>query len=437
LQIQKPKQGYKLVKSLFGKYEEIPEEWNVSHIEDLGEIITGNTPDTSKKNFYGDEILWASPTDLGTYKYVENTLTKLSKKGFSISRKVPQNSILVVCIGSTIGKMGISVREMATNQQINSLICVNNDSEFVYYQLLKNSEKIKNMANHVAIPIINKSDFGMIKIVIPQKIREQQKIASILSNVDSLIQQTQKEIEQTQKLQKGLMQKLFTKGIGHTKFKKVHLGGQILETIPHNWNIKNLGEVSKGGTQNGLAISISDYGSGVPIVGMTKFYASEILTFDNMKQVNISKKDEERFSLKSFDLLFGRRSMDGKATGGAGKCIVVPKISTTIVFESSIIRMSVTNEVDPFFIYYLLKSNIGERIMWRIIRVSAVSGISSGDLIKIKIPIPPKEEQNRIVNILSENDGYINKLDKNKSNLEYLKKGLMQKLLTGQIRVKV
>jgi len=113
------------------------------------------------------------------------------------------------------------MQKMATNQQINAVIATNVDHEFLYYQLSYNHEKIKNMANQAVVPILNKTDFGTIKILIPASEKEQQKIASILSNVDSLINQTQKEIEQTQRLKKGLMQKLLTKGIGHTRFKKV------------------------------------------------------------------------------------------------------------------------------------------------------------------------------------------------------------------------
>ncbi|MCH7561302.1 MAG: restriction endonuclease subunit S [Thaumarchaeota archaeon] len=220
-------------------------------------------------------------------------------------------------------------------------------------------------------------------------------------------------------------------------YKKVNLGGQINIQIPELWAVTTLEDISDNGTQNGLAISTSDYGKGIPIVGMTKFYASEILTNDNMKEVVISKKIKELFSLKSFDLLFGRRSMDGSATGEAGKCIIVSEIKTPIIFESSVIRMSIKKEYNPFFIYQLFKSFLGKRMKIRIIRVSAVSGISSGDLKKMKIPLPPKTEQDKIKTILSNVDSQITSQTQYKEKLELLKKSLMQKLLTGQVRVTV
>ena len=168
-----------------GKEIKIPEAWYEIKIKELGEIITGNTPSTSKQEFYGGKYLWASPSDLADIKFIDNTNSKLSKKGFDISRTIPKNGILVVCIGSTIGKIGMASQEMATNQQINSIICHKKYPEFVYYQLLRNNKLIKNMANQVAVPILNKTDFGTIRILLPVSYEEQAKIASILSGVDA------------------------------------------------------------------------------------------------------------------------------------------------------------------------------------------------------------------------------------------------------------
>ena len=73
---------------------------------------------------------------------------------------------------------------------------------------------------------------------------EQKQIASILSNVDDTLQKTNQIIEQTQRLKKGMMQKLLTRGIGHTKFKKVDWGfGKEIE-IPEEWELRKLNELN-------------------------------------------------------------------------------------------------------------------------------------------------------------------------------------------------
>ena len=95
---------------------------------------------------------------------------------------------------------------------------------------------INSIRNEGVQPNVNAEQYSYMPIPYPS-LKEQQKIASILSNVDELIQKTEQIIEQTQRLKKGLMQRLLTKGIGHTKFKKTELG-----EIPEEWQINNLME---------------------------------------------------------------------------------------------------------------------------------------------------------------------------------------------------
>ncbi len=207
-----PKKGYKLVQ-LIPRWNktETPDNWNVVKLSDVGKIITGSTPSTTNLEFYGSDYVWATPEDIEKdSKFVNDSKAKLTKKGFDEGREIPEKSILFVCIGSTIGKIAMAGTKMATNQQINSIVCEEHDPEFVYYQLLFNSRKIKTTSNIVAVPIINKNDFGKYQITVPSDKKEQQKIASILSNVDEQIQQHKNEKALLERLKKGLMQQLLT-----------------------------------------------------------------------------------------------------------------------------------------------------------------------------------------------------------------------------------
>jgi len=189
----------------------IPKTWKVVKLSDVGKIITGSTPSTSNLEFYGSDYYWATPDDIqNDSKFVNDTNTKLTKKGFDNARGIHEKSILFVCIGSTIGKIVMAKTKMATNQQINSLVCRGHDPDFIYYQLLFNSKKIKSLGNTVAVPILNKTDYGKYKIAVPKDITEQQKIGSILSNVDSFIQNEMNLKENYEKIKKGLMQQLLT-----------------------------------------------------------------------------------------------------------------------------------------------------------------------------------------------------------------------------------
>lgn len=122
---------------------EIPVEWDVGDISGYGDIITGNTPSTSVPQYYSKEYPFASPFDLGEKKTIIETAKYLSKHGLSAARALPPNAVLVVCIGSTIGKTGVAGVTLATNQQINSVICKNSDFNFVYYYMSFIGKKIK------------------------------------------------------------------------------------------------------------------------------------------------------------------------------------------------------------------------------------------------------------------------------------------------------
>ncbi|WDC83728.1 restriction endonuclease subunit S [Caloramator sp. mosi_1] len=142
------------------------------------------------------------PIDLGYKKYIYNTNKKLSKIGFSKTRKLPSGSILVTCIGSTIGKIGIAGKELSTNQQINSLVCKNDiDNEYIYYSLSYYFRKYENFISTQAVPIINKSIFSEFELPIPPS--RTTKIVDILSTVDEQIENVDKLIEKTKELKKA------------------------------------------------------------------------------------------------------------------------------------------------------------------------------------------------------------------------------------------
>lgn len=193
------------------KLGEIPESWEIKKLSSIGEIITGNTPKTSDKNNYGDEFLFVSPKDIGLLKYINDSEKKLSKKGFSLTRKIPKGSVLMVCIGSTIGKIGIAGCELSTNQQINSVAVENHySSEYIYYQLLYRRKDVIGRRSTQAVPIINKTDFSLTELAVPKTRSEQEEIAEILSAIDEKISINKKLKSKLIQLKKGLAQDLLS-----------------------------------------------------------------------------------------------------------------------------------------------------------------------------------------------------------------------------------
>ena len=165
------------------RFPEFQGEWEKCILGDYGKVVTGNTPPTKDiENYENGTYLWASPADLSTIKLISETKTKLSSKGFSKTRALPKGSVLVTCIGSTIGKTGMATKEMSTNQQINSIVVNdNNDNEFVYYAIQSAFPRYLSSIAVQAVPIISKSAFEML----PNKrpcLQEQKKIGKFLDD---------------------------------------------------------------------------------------------------------------------------------------------------------------------------------------------------------------------------------------------------------------
>jgi type I restriction enzyme S subunit len=206
-----PQEGETVPKVRFPEFEG-DGEWVEKELSEVSTIITGSTPSTKVPEFYGGDIMFVSPADISNNKYVKTTDKTLTRAGFEKTRKVKSNSVMFVCIGSTIGKVAMNKYDCATNQQINSLVPnTENASDFLYSNLELNAFKISGIAGNQAVPIINKTLFSSVKLKFPPSKKEQQKIAACLSAVDELITAQQEKIEELQQHKKGLMQGLFPK----------------------------------------------------------------------------------------------------------------------------------------------------------------------------------------------------------------------------------
>lgn len=187
------------------RFPEFSGEWEKCSIQDYGEVVTGNTPPTSHAEYYENgSYLWASPADLGNNKNITETKTKLSLSGFKKTRSIPKGSVLVTCIGSTIGKMGMAAETMSSNQQINSIV-VNDksNSDFVYYAICRAFPRYLSEVAVQAVPILSKSNFEKLPNYTTCR-DEQDKIGYFLNLLDERIATQNKVIEKLESLIKGI-----------------------------------------------------------------------------------------------------------------------------------------------------------------------------------------------------------------------------------------
>ena len=220
----------------FPEFEE-DEEWKFREIREVGDIVTGKTPNTKDDSLWNGNILFITPTDIDEQvKYQISTQRKVVAT--KETKLLPSGSIVYTCIAS-IGKIAITKGKSISNQQINSIITNSkNNNEFIYYCLLHLTPWIKSIPAVSTLPIINKKGFSKIKIKITSNKKEQQKIAACLTALDDLISAVTGRLDALKRHKQGLMQQLFPaegETVPRLRFAEFRDTGE--------WEVKEVGEI--------------------------------------------------------------------------------------------------------------------------------------------------------------------------------------------------
>ena len=377
------------------KIGRIPKDWDVMMLNEITNYKSSNLSLNKLEENTGKYKLYGAS---GMLKGIDFYQT--DKESFAIVKDGSGFGNLLWCDenSSILGTLG-----RITNKEISDL-------KFCFY--LTHTIKFKRYMSGSTIPHLYYKDYGNIKLPVPP-LPEQQKIAEILSTVDEQISTTDKIIEKSKELKKGLMQKLFSEGIGHTEFKDTKIG-----RIPKYWEVKQLAsicDIVMG--QSPPSESYNENDTGLPLVQGNADIKSRI-TKPRIYTSQITKISEVDDIIMTVRAPVGAIAKSNiKSCIGRGVCALRVK--------------SIDNE----FLYQML---IEKETSWiRLEQGSTFSAVNSKDIKTFKIALPPLQEQQKIATILSEADAKIEKEQTQKAQLEQLKKGLMQQLLTGKKRVNV
>ena len=168
-------------------------EWKTCTISDLGTVVGGATPSTNKpENYENGNIAWITPKDLAGFsgRYISKGKRNITNKGLSScsTQLMPKNSILFSS-RAPIGYVAIAANEMCTNQGFKSVIPnENTDYLFLYYLLKYNKNKISNLGSGTTFKEISGSAMKHVEVNVPENIQDQRKISSLLSSIDSKIE---------------------------------------------------------------------------------------------------------------------------------------------------------------------------------------------------------------------------------------------------------
>ena len=184
-------------------------EWETKRLGDIGKIVTGGTPPTLQKRFWGGAHPWVTPTDISSNREISESPRCLTEEGLKLIGELPPDTVLVTCIAS-IGKNVILQKRGGCNQQINAIIpgqahC----SEFIYYLIENNKSRLIERAGTTATSILSKANFATLAFAFPS-IKEQTAIATVLSDLDTEIEALERRHNKARQIKQGMMQQLLT-----------------------------------------------------------------------------------------------------------------------------------------------------------------------------------------------------------------------------------
>lgn len=386
----------------------LPYDWKVEKLGKFIKIYSGESP--SKIKFKGEGIPYYKVDDLNQFdKYMGKS--KLIADSHSIKKTVPKNSLIFPKRGAAIltNKVRILTQESYFDTNIMGVEVKEDEInlEFLYYYIVKRG--LYKIADTSTIPQLNNKHIEPLLFPKPE-LKEQKKISEVLSTWDKAIELKEKLIEQKKQQKKGLMQKLLTGEVRlpgfNDKWIKVEFG-KVLKFLKKE-PVKN--------PQDYYLLTVKLHLKGVDATD---------------KKPNVTTNGRPYYLREPNELLIGRQNFHN---GGIG---IVPEDMKNYVASNAISSVGAIKGNLRFYYYYLSNANLYKRIE-HIIGGTGQKEISESMMKKLKLFIPQSEkEQTAIANVLGMVDKEIDLLEEELLQLKQQKKGLMQLLLTGKVRVKV
>lgn len=342
-------------------------------------------------------------------------------------QKIAERGSILFSVRAPVGEINVSKERSCIGRGLAAISTDKLSTEYLFYLLDHKKPIFQKLAQGSTFEAINGSELKETEIAVPP-LKEQQKIAEILTSVEEVIENTKSQIDKLEDLKKATMNELLTKGIGHIEFKETEIG-----RIPKSWEVNTIGDISSkvgsGVTPRG--------GSSVYLERGVKFLRSQNVHFNGLKLDDvayISNEIHESMSatkLEEMDVLLN-------ITGASiGRCTFVPKGFGPGNVNQHVCIIRTKDVVNSVYLSYWLSSHFGQNQIDRLQAGGNREGLNFQQIRAMNLPVPQASEQQLIIEILSAVDKDIENTQSRIEKIKDLKKSLMQDLLTGKVRVKV
>ena len=402
----------------------IPVDWNVKKISDFSKPVRGGSPRPAGSPLYfnGDYIPWltvAALTNISSSQiFVSETEGFLTQLGSEYSRTLEKDTLIIANSGATLGVAKLLAIKCCANDGIAAL---NNfsrevDKAYVVYYINSITQKLREVvATGNGQPNLNTTLIGDLRIPLPPTKSEQTAIATALSDTDALIENLEKLIAKKRNIKQGVMQELLT-------------GKKRLAGFKGKWVTIKIGEVADIHKGNGLSkTKLKQAGKYGCIL-----YGELFTTYKRIIKNAISHTDyEEGVYSKAGDIL-----MPGSTTTtGIDLAIASAVLKDNILLggDINVIRPK-TASINSIFLAYYITEVLKHKIL-ELTQGITIIHLYGKDLKTLEIAIPEISEQDAIGKILVDIDEELSGLENQMNKYQLIKQGMMQKLLTGKIRL--
>jgi len=419
--------------------DEDKSDWSTEKLDSLlTELQTGNRPtggahDEGKYiSIGGTQIDSDGYIDLHDLVYIpEEYFEKVS------DTQLQRHDILMVKDGANTGDVAIAWEaqpDIVTNEHVMTLRLRDDlNQPYTYYYLLSHEgwKQLKGTITGSAQEGINKSFAGKVDITYPP-IEQQRKIASVLYNVDEAIQKTEEIIKQLQTVRQGTEQDVLSRGVLEDSTLRaddeIEYRSSWVGEIPQDWEVKQYRELISASSV-GIVVKPSQYydDSGtVPILRSKDISADGIVEGDFEYMTEESNAENENSQLREGDVITVRSGDPGLS------CVVSSEFDGA---NSADLLISTPGpDLDSHYAALWINSFAGRKQIDRFQAGLAQKHFNLGALRKLRVGVPSLDEQKRIIEKVSSISESLERERKCKKQLQRIKQGLMQNLLSGEIR---
>ena len=366
------------------RFKGYEEDWEQRKLGELAEIVGGGTPSTSVESYWDGDIDWYAPAEIGEQIYLKSSQRKITEEGLnkSSAKVLPIGTVLFTSRAG-IGKTAILLKEGCTNQGFQSI--VPNKNKLDLYFIFTRSEELKRYGETVGAGStfveVSGKQMANMELMMPTTMDEQQKIGEYFSNLDNLITLHQRKCEETKKLKKYMLQKMFPQN--RKRVPEIRFAG-----FTDDWEQRKLKNEAEFGKGNGYSKSdLTEFGTPIILYGRlyTKYenLISDVDTFVNTKDGSVYSEGGEVIVPAS-----GETAID------IARAATVEKAGILLGGDLNIIKPN--NNIDSKFLSLSISNGNSQRELAKKAQGKSVVHIHNKEIQDLIIPFPCIEEQKNI-----------------------------------------